>query len=169
MRIDSMNSNGFEIERKFLIAMPDTAFLENCECSEITQTYLLGEENTTERVRKRVRGENCEYTHTVKRKLSNMRRIEDEKTIDAERYAELLERADGARRPIQKARYCFTQDGKLWELDVFPFWTDRAFLEIELTDEGEIFALPPGIRLIREVTDDPRYTNAALSLQIPED
>ena len=29
--------------------------------------------------------------------------------------------------------------------------------------------LPPGLRLIREVTDDPRYTNAALSLAIPND
>ena len=29
--------------------------------------------------------------------------------------------------------------------------------------------MPPGIRLIREVTDDPRYTNAALSLSIPEE
>ena len=71
-----MNINGFEIERKFLIAMPDAAFLEQCERSDITQTYLLGAEYTTERVRKRVRGESCEYTHTVKVKLNDMRRIE---------------------------------------------------------------------------------------------
>ena len=126
-----MNVNGFEIERKFLIAMPEPAFLESCERSEITQTYLLGEENTTERVRKRARGGDCEYTHTVKRKLSNMRRIEDERVIGAEEYEALLTRADPARRTIEKTRCCFTRDGKLWELDVFPFWQDRAFLEID--------------------------------------
>ena len=76
-----MNINGIEIERKYLIAMPDAAFLDNCERSEITQTYLRGDAYTTERVRKRVRGDTCEYTHTLKRKLNNMRRIEDEQVI----------------------------------------------------------------------------------------
>lgn len=164
-----MNINGFEIERKFLVAMPDPAFLEGCERSEITQTYLLGAENTTERVRRRVRGDRCEYTHTVKRKLNNMRRIEDEQVIGAEEYEALLRRADPARRPIRKTRCCFRDAGLLWELDVFPFWDDRAVLEVELTDEGDGFTLPPEIRLIREVTDDPRYSNASLSLQIPKD
>ena len=91
-----MNIDGFEIERKFLIAMPDEAFLENCDRSEITQTYLLGEENTTERVRKRVYRDKCEYTHTVKRKLNDMRRVEDEREIDENTYSELLKRADPA-------------------------------------------------------------------------
>ena len=164
-----MNIDGFEIERKFLIAMPDEAFLENCDRSEITQTYLRGEENITERVRKRVYRDKCEYTHTVKRKLNDMRRVEDEREIDGNTCSELLERADPARRPIQKTRCCFSHGGKLWELDVFPFWENQAFLEIELTSEEEDFSLPPGIRLIREVTDDPRYTNAALSFEIPDE
>ena len=149
--------------------MPEKEFLESCERSAITQTYLLGNVNTTERVRKRVRGEKCEYTHTVKVRLNSMRRIETENVIGEAEYLTLLQRADPARRPIEKVRHCFTRDGLLWELDVFPFWDDRAFLEIELTDESDRVMLPPGIRLIREVTDDPRYTNAALSLQIPEE
>lgn len=164
-----MNIDGFEIERKFLIAMPEREFLESCERSAITQTYLLGDANTTERVRKRVRGDKCEYTHTVKVRLNSMRRIETESVIGEAEYTALLQRADPARRPIEKVRHCFTQEELLWELDVFPFWDDRAFLEIELTDESDEVTLPPGIRLIREVTDDPRYTNAALSLHIPEE
>ena len=164
-----MNIGGFEIERKFLIAMPDEAFLKSCDCSEITQTYLLGEENTTERVRRRVYRDKCEYTHTIKRKLNDMRRVEDEREVDERTYSELLKRADPARQPIQKTRCCFEQGGKLWELDVFPFWKNQAYLEIELTDEEEDFVLPYGIRLLREVTDDPRYTNAALSLEIPNE
>ena len=52
---------------------------------------------------------------------------------------------------------------------MFPFWKNQAYLEIELTDEGEAFLLPPGIRLLREVTEDPRFTNAALSLEIPNE
>ena len=164
-----MNIDGFEIERKFLIAMPDRAFLEACDRSEITQTYLIGEENTTERVRRRSYADRCEYTHTVKRKLNDIRRIEDEREIDEDTYRALMERADPARHPIRKTRCCFEHDGRLWELDVFPFWNRQAYLEIELSGEDEAFTLPPGIRVIREVTEDPRYTNAALSLEIPEE
>ena len=164
-----MNIDGFEIERKFLIAMPDEAFLKTCSASAITQTYLVCDGNTTERVRERAYPDHCEYTHTIKYKLNNMRRIEDERQIDEDTYTALLERADPARRPIRKVRYCFEHDGRLWELDVFPFWKNSAYLEIELTGEDEAFTLPPGLRLKREVTDDPRYTNAALSLHMPEE
>ncbi len=162
-----MNNNGFEIERKYLIAMPEKTFLEGCESSEIEQTYLLGEENTTERVRRRTRDGKSEYTHTIKRRVSSIRRFEDEHVIAQEEYEELLRRADPQRRTIVKTRHCFRHGGLLWELDVFPFWQDRAFLEIELTDEKDRVVMPPQIRVIREVTDDPRYTNAALSLEIP--
>lgn len=164
-----MNIDGFEIERKFLIAMPDEAFLKTCSASAITQTYLVCDGNTTERVRERAYPDHCEYTHTIKYKLNNMRCIEDERQIDEDTYTALLERADPARRPIRKVRYCFEHDGRLWELDVFPFWKNSAYLEIELTGEDEAFTLPPGLRLLREVTDDPRYTNAALSLHIPDE
>ena len=164
-----MNIDGFEIERKFLIAMPDEAFLKTCSASAITQTYLVCDGNTTERVRERAYPDHCEYTHTIKYKLNNMRRIEDERQIDEDTYTALLERADPERRPIRKVRYCFEHDGRLWELDVFPFWKKSAYLEIELTGEDEAFTLPPGLRLLREVTDDPRYTNAALSLHIPDE
>ncbi len=164
-----MNIDGFEIERKFLIAMPDEAFLKSCSASAITQTYLACDGNSTERVRERAYPDHCEYTHTIKYRLNNMRRIEDERQIDEDTYTALLERADPARRPIRKVRYCFEHDGRLWELDVFPFWKNSAYLEIELTGENEAFTLPPGLRLKREVTDDPRYTNAALSLHIPDE
>lgn len=164
-----MNIDGFEIERKFLIAMPDEAFLKTCSASAITQTYLVCDGNTTERVRERAYPDHCEYTHTIKYKLNNMRRIEDERQIDEDTYTALLERADPARRPIRKVRYCFEHEGRVWELDVFPFWKNSAYLEIELTGEDEAFTLPPGLRLLREVTDDPRYTNAALSLHIPDE
>ena len=46
---------------------------------------------------------------------------------------------------------------------MFPAWPDKAFLEIELLDEREEFPFPEGIRVIREVTEDRRYTNYALA------
>ena len=164
-----MNNKGFEIERKFLIAMPERAVLDAAERSEIVQTYLLGEKGTTERVRRRDRNGRIEYTHTVKRRVNSLRRIEEESEIPREEYKRLLLGADPERRPVLKKRYCFVESGLLWEIDVYPFWSDRAIMEVELTDEAQEITLPQRIRVLREVTDDKRYTNAAMSLSIPDE
>ncbi|MGI6238806.1 MAG: hypothetical protein ACOYI5_04180, partial [Christensenellales bacterium] len=57
--------------------------------------------------------------------------------------------------------------GQVFELDIFPFWSDRALLEIELSDESDPVHLPPFIDVIREVTDDARYKNHAIAQAIP--
>lgn len=163
-----MNVDGFEIEHKLLIAMPDESFLNTASRSHIVQTYLLGEDFTTERVRARSFPDFTEYTHTTKLRLSAMRRIEQEETVTREAYEALLKRADPARRSIEKDRYCLDYEGHTLEIDVFPFWREYAILEIELAREDEDFQIPPELRVIRAVTDDPRYTNSALSLAIPD-
>ena len=161
--------NGFEIERKYLIAMPDPTFLEaNASPSEIEQTYLTPpDHNVTARVRKRGREGDWTYTHTQKIRLSDLRRIEDEREIDAEEYRQLLLQADPRKRVIRKTRWVLPWRGQSFEIDVYPFWTDRAIMEIEIEDEGQAVELPPQILILREVTADLRYTNASLALHIP--
>ena len=46
---------------------------------------------------------------------------------------------------------------------MYPFWKDRAILEIELADEDEKIDFPEFIKVIKEVTDDERYKNASLA------
>ena len=165
-----MNTGPYEIERKFLIRYPDLDWLNtSAEPSEITQTYLLSEPGTTARVRRRVGAAGCVYTHTVKRKLSDLRRLEEEREIGAEEYEQLLQQADPERNVIYKTRYCLPYAGQMLEIDVFPFWQDRAYLEIELQEEAQPVEIPPQLRVIRELTDDPRYTNAALAFEIPQE
>lgn len=150
--------------------MPDRAWLEKeAEGTEIIQTYLSSPPGTTERVRRRGRDGVYVCTHTTKTKLSDLRRIEEEKEITEEEYESLLRRADPDCRVIRKTRWCFRYEGQFFELDIFPFWDDRAYLEIELSDESQQVSLPPDLTIIREVTEDPRYTNAALSMKIPYD
>ena len=164
-----MNLNGIEIERKYLIAMPSQEFLDTLDRTEIVQTYLLGQKGSTERVRKRGRDGNYVYTHTIKRKISSLSRIEEEREIALSEYEELLKRADPERRTIEKLRYCYFYSGMVWEIDVFPFWKDKAFMEIELGAEDQCLSFPSEIRIIKELTEDGRYTNAALAKWIPED
>ena len=166
-----MNQNGYEIERKYLIRRPAEAWLEaNCQGTDIIQTYLKTEApGHSDRVRRRAGKNGVVYTHTVKRRITDLRREEQEREIDEAEYQTLLQRADPERRSIEKRRYVLAYDGKEFEIDVYPFWQDKAVMEIELSEETETVKLPPEIEIIRDVTADRRYTNAALAREIPAD
>ncbi len=159
-----------EIERKYLIRLPEEGLLDAIASRRdwIEQTYLLGEAGTTERVRsRRAPGGAPVYTHTVKRRLSALSREEREAEIGEAEYLALLRRADPALECIRKTRWCVPWEGHTLEIDRFPFWTDRAILEIELRSEDEAAGLPDWLEVLREVTEDPRYTNRALAAAVP--
>ena len=159
-----------EIERKFLIRMPSLAMLDAL-CTRriaITQTYLLpGPEGETRRLRRSREGDRETLYFTEKKHITDITRVEREREISPEEYAALLTDADGERRPIEKVRRCIPYEGHTLEIDVFPFWTDRAFCECELSREDEALSLPPWLEVVREVTGDRRYTNNALARCIP--
>ncbi len=152
-----------EIERKYLIARPQLHTLEqkpNCERVDIIQTYLKSEDPTEER-RIRQRGSNGNYIYfmTRKRKADGIKRIEIEERLSQEEYITLLVDADPAYRPIHKERYCLSENGLYYEIDIYPEWKDKAIMEIELHSEDQEIVFPEEIDVIREVTSDPAYTN----------
>ena len=162
--------SGYEIERKFLISMPSLLWLDSVAKRKlkISQTYLLSDETENARVRHIEENGSSSYVHTVKKKISMIKRLETEREICKEEYDGLLTEKDPSRRTIQKIRYCVPNEGHLLEIDIFPFWDDKAYLEVELSSEEENFALPPEICVLKEVTEDKRYTNAALAKELPE-
>ncbi len=165
-------TSGYEIERKLLIVYPDEATLraaEGCRVRHITQTYLLAPEGETRRVRAVREGDSVRYVQTVKKRITMIRAVEEETDLTEDAYKAALATADPTRRPIEKVRFCIPFGGKCLEIDLYSFWQDRATLEVELTDEAEAFALPPYIRVIREVTDDKRYKNVHLAKELPND
>ena len=95
-----------------------------------------------------------------------MSHYEDEKIISEETYNELLLCADEKRRTIKKTRYTIPYAMHIMEIDIYPFWKDRAILEVELQAEDEPFGIPPYIEIIKEVTSDKRYSNKALAKEI---
>ena len=160
-----------EIERKFLIEMPDRKFLENlpnCKKVNIQQTYLPTPSGT-ERIRQRGDENASIYFHTFKKSISPMKRIEIEERITEEEYLKILSSAGKDLRSIQKERYCLVENGKYFELDVFPFAKKRAILEIELNSEDEQFELPKFVNVIKEVTGEKRFSNKSLAVEVPEE
>jgi len=158
-----------EIERKYLIEMPDMEKLNkryDCTTVNILQTYLVRRNKNIER-RIRQRGANGEYTYYYTEKElidTGLSRIEREKKISQDEYLKLMIEADTTLHQIMKKRTCFVYKGTYFELDSYGFWDDKAILEVELTNESESVELPKGIKLIKEVTNDSRYKNASLAL-----
>ena len=158
-----------EIERKYLIRMPAAQLLESLPYSEIEQIYILRPDGARERIRRRVYADGTVFTHTAKRKLSDLTRVENEREIGEAEYREFSALADPSRRPLRKKRYLYEYCGQLFEIDVFPFWEDRALMELELRSEEQEILLPLSIEIIREVTSDGRYTNSAIAREVPRE
>jgi len=161
---DTINTQQpLEIERKFLIAYPNKAQLMSLPgCAELNmiQTYLAG---GAARVRKSTSKEGCIYTHTEKHKISELTRVEIERTVSEEEYLALLKDADPAFRPIEKTRLCIPYGGHTFEIDIYPFWQDKAVAEVELKSEDEEILFPDWLDIIQEVTFDPAYKNVSLA------
>ena len=166
----AFGSSAYEIERKYLIAYPDVAVLkamDGCRVARIEQTYLTAPNGVTHRVRRIADERGVRYIETVKRRVSDLRAVEEERALDEAAYAALLERADETRRPIFKTRYSVPYASHTVEVDVYDFWNDRATAEVELAGEGEDVSLPSCLTLIREVTEDARYKNVNLAKELP--
>ena len=159
----------YEIERKFLIEMPNLEYLEslpNCEKVQIVQTYLKSNED--EEIRIRQRGSNSSFTYSKTRKItiSNLKRIEIETRLTSEEYINELLNADPERGQIIKDRYCLSYNNQYFEIDIYPFWKDKAIAEIELSSENQKIDLPPFLEVIDEVTDNINYKNSEIAKKI---
>ena len=80
----------FEIERKYLIEYPDLNILESYPKSDIAQTYLKTNDGMTSRVRKRTSEGVTKYIFTEKKRITDVKCIENERELSAVEYEELL-------------------------------------------------------------------------------
>lgn len=159
----------YETERKFLIEYPDIDYLlslENCRRIEIIQTYLNSDDGSEIRVRQRGADGHYIYFKTKKRRINGLKCIEIEERLSKDEYLALLMNADTTKRQIRKDRYCLTFMNQYFEIDVYPFWKDKAIAEIELTSENAEIVFPDYVKVIKEVTDDLSFKNSALAFLV---
>ena len=160
-----------EIERKYLIRYPDPEMLRalpECEKWEITQVYLMnGPGGVSRRIRRVLTNGEIHYYQTFKRRITEMSCEEEEREIASELYERLFRERDTRRQPILKTRYRVPYEGHILEFDIFPFWQDRALMEIELSSEDEVARIPDYVSIIRDVTSDRAYKNRQLARRVP--
>jgi len=149
-----------EIERKYLLReLPD--FPKPMTTLDIDQGYLPGV-NLIERLR-RQRNEKGDVQHFRTVKLgSGIERLELEDETDEALFQYLWELTKGRR--VKKVRYRVPHGDDIWEIDKF---TDRQLVlaEIELDRADRKIDMPEWLTrvLVREVTNEPQYTNRALA------
>ena len=157
-----------EIERKFLIEYPDTEYLNSiptCRKVSIEQAYLETPDEGRFRIRRRGSGEEAVYIKTVKRKINDLSHIEIENYISEKEYKSYLAQKEYVHGIIRKDRYCIALNSTYYELDIYPFFIDRATLEIELLSENQPYVLPDFVKVIREVSFEKEYKNKYLAVK----
>ncbi|MBP5158953.1 MAG: AAA family ATPase [Lachnospiraceae bacterium] len=153
-------------KHKFLIEKPDPDVLTGTYKATViamTQTYLLGTESNVERrVRKQEGGNGKLYFYTEKRTADDGSKWVTERPISKREYESLLGGRDAELLPVSKQKYRFIYGDHRLETDIYPFSDEKAILFVYAPKELEV-DVPPEIKVIKEVTDDPAYKNRALA------
>jgi len=162
-----------EDERKFLVEVDFDVLKTNIKpraTSDIVQHYIQMIDNDTEeeksfRVRRRGSNGQWVYTHNVKVPIPGnpSARYEIEYQMAGEDYWDLIAQHPNSRQ-VQKTRTCIVFNNIYFELDQIQRQDGNPLLllEVETSNKGDIEP-PQGIRIIREVTDDPSYYNQSLA------
>jgi len=154
-----------EIERSFLINMPDFDWLKAIGAVPVSfyQTYLKSEDGIERRVRQRGENGNFLYFYTEKIGGNKLERVEREKRISQKEYVRLLAQADTSLKSISKTRYCFVWNSTYFECDVYPQWNDKAILEVEMMTKEQEVSIPECFEVIEEVTENEKYRNYSMA------
>ncbi|CAN5152481.1 CYTH domain-containing protein [soil metagenome] len=149
-------ADGIEIERKFLLGgLPPTMRLTRREA--IRQGYLALDGDTEVRVRLTPK----RAVLTIKAGRGEIR-TEEELVLDARQGDALWELTEGRR--VQKARRRVRVDDAVAEVDEYFGALDGLVVaEVEFADEEASRSFQPPSWFVREVTDDPRYSNRNLA------
>lgn len=143
-----------EIERKFLVE--GKPWLTWGPGVFYQQGYLSRGAHSTTRIR--IAGHQGYLT--IKGKTIGISRLEFEYEVPLAHARSLLSLCEGDL--ISKYRWCIEHEGHTWEVDVFEGANEGLVVaEIELSSENETFIRPSWLG--HEVSEDPRYTNGALS------
>lgn len=147
---------GTEIERKFLVIADD--WRERAGPGQpLRQGYLTPKGTTSVRIRCAAN----EAFLTIKGETHGLSRPELEYEIPVAEAEEML-RTLCIGPPLEKTRYRVDHGALTWEVDVFAGrYAGLVLAEVELTEATQHVDCPSWIGL--EVTNDPRYRNAALA------
>ena len=161
---------GIEIERKYIIKLPDfekSREMSGYECSKIVQVYMPTSGGVSHRIRRRDLSSKTVFTETKKHRLDGMSAIEEEREITEAEYESLFAARDRTLNVITKTRHTFIYKNQLYEIDVYPEWRVSCIMETELNSRDSEALIPDFITVIKQVTGNFAYSNHAMAKSFP--
>lgn len=145
-------------QNKYIVSV-DLDTLESNTNIEIENHYIRKTDDYERRLRKRTLNNESTYYLTVQKKDNSGKSIiVIDKKLTLKEYERLLGTSD-IESSIKKNRYSFIYDKQYFRLD--DFQDGLLLLEINLTDKE--VKLPDNIKIIEDVTNNPKYNNYNLS------
>jgi CYTH domain-containing protein/thymidylate kinase len=152
-----------EQERKYIVEVTGPLPDDSIE-SEITQTYLRGNPDAEERLRKRSWDKKVVYVHTTRKKISPTEEMVTERQINNNLYEMMIALADPEREAIHKLRHSFIWKGQYFELDSYKDRLDGlVILETKGITEHKSVKFPPFLRVVEDITGSTKYYNFNLA------
>lgn len=157
------NPTRLKEQRKFLVDSIDVDRLGIIANKVlIKQDYLKVEDGSEYRIRKVTQGNDVSYHLNVQRQdESGKREVIREKTLTEREYEILLATKTDEFRSIEKVRYSFVYNDQYYKLDIFG--DGLKILEVNVTRENPLLAIPEFVSVIEEVTNNPEYRNISIS------
>ena len=135
--------------------------------SMITQTYLVTEPGSEVLLRRREwSGGKVVNVHRSKKRINDNEVIETERQVDNNLYEQMLSQADPYRATIRKKRQSFIWKGQFFEIDTFlePI-NNLVMMETKGVTAQETVNFPPFVKVIEDVTGNPKYLNYNIALR----
>lgn len=150
------------VEKKYLIKMPDVNQLiknKHCRKVHVKQHYLIDETKKEQEkiVLRREKNKNFYY------KVNKKNNVKYSQAIKADDYINKLEDENNKFYHIYKDRYYYIYDSRCIKIDIFPFWKDKAILEVDILNDRESIKFPKFIEVLEEVTTIDSYKNYYLA------
>jgi thymidylate kinase/CYTH domain-containing protein len=159
------------VKRKFLLQFfpCDQDIPGHFEDFDVFHDYLSTLNKTQARIRRR--GQNGVYTYTyiVRMKEIEGRCIETRRNISVREYDTLMMQRDSSHYSISKKRRCFVHNHQYYQLDRYksPYPSlilMEAYLDYRTIEGRDVLSiLPPFIKVLKEITNDPQYSIFNLS------
>lgn len=164
--------NGFENSarnRKYLVELIDPNGLPRTGDFHVVTYYLASIGSDRYRIQKRTHDGKSIYVLTVFRAGS----VEARSQLSRKAYITMQSQADPNHCRIQKRELCFLYQNRSFQLDIYEGagssmrCRNITILKMftSMTETEVLQSLPPCIRILMEVTDNPDYTMFGLSLK----
>lgn len=158
-----------EIERKFLLkSLPN---IDPIDSIKIDQFYLKNDLGIWERVREWESRSGIRYIHTIKKSISKLENLEEEKDISESEFLDFKDRCldpKSSSKFIKKVRHIYPFGKLNWEVDEFDNGYHLIIAEVEIPTKYFKLKIPNFIKdvCLLEVTGLKQFSNRSLSLDI---